>query len=626
MRKLVIFTIIFLCINCRVFAQIVETSSVAIETWDIANRYFDTEQNDTIIEQYTVLKSDPNSKHGVYKKMNTSELVLEEGEFSNGKKNGLWRVWWTNYPNYLKIEGKYADDIKEGEWNFYSSQLENTFIERITYSDGEKTQALEKFYDNGKPKSKETVTIIDTMRYKNGDCASWYENGAKEFEGKYTFKSDKNQSIKTGKWLYWFDIGQLKLEENYDDEGILNGKSTTFNETGLIEKVELYQAGQVLSTRDKFDFQKHSLDSLLRNVQTYKNDQETIFVEQIGEIIKNYDLYNNAEKGNEKYRNGKMLNKELKMMCDNHDTINQFDKQVKMLHDTISAAFQQAYPPIFTNEIKPVSNRVTKYKEMGKVIPKIDTAKVLCKIFTQFAENLAEFKAQEKFIAEKLPIIEKTYQDSFPLIHKSEISGFKQFVKNYENIGWISAKMDTGRLIINKLNAYQENFIKMKLLDNDINKTLPVLSKLFKENYSPIYKAELVPLQQATEQYRKIATVAQKISEGERINSALKTLQEVSEKFVIQINEINAKLLEFNTKFAEVKANKQLYKKGSNLCEELTDLYKKEKSSINRLVIGDEIIKSFAKLLTYYQKDNTFLNAQLKETKSIEDVKKVLGL
>lgn len=69
-------------------------------------------------EEYSVLKSDRNVKHGAYKKIATySNKVIEEGNYKNGKKDGLWTQY--SFSGKVFIKGSYTDDVPTGVWEYY---------------------------------------------------------------------------------------------------------------------------------------------------------------------------------------------------------------------------------------------------------------------------------------------------------------------------------------------------------------------------------------------------------------------------------------------------------------------------------------------------------------------------
>lgn len=98
-------------------------------------------------------------------KNNDSVLVREVGYYPQGQK---------------RIEGEYADGLREGQWMYW--------------------------YDNG--------NIWSQAHYKagirHGRSTVWFENGQKYFEGRY------RHGERVGRWRFWDDDGTLVKEVNYD--------------------------------------------------------------------------------------------------------------------------------------------------------------------------------------------------------------------------------------------------------------------------------------------------------------------------------------------------------------------------------------------------------------------------
>ena len=82
-------------------------------------------------EEYQVLKSDRKIFHGPYKKVSKDDnILLEEGNYKNGKKDGLWAEYTSK--GKLITKGYYTDDIPSGVWEFYDSKGE--LMQRFDYS------------------------------------------------------------------------------------------------------------------------------------------------------------------------------------------------------------------------------------------------------------------------------------------------------------------------------------------------------------------------------------------------------------------------------------------------------------------------------------------------------------
>lgn len=74
-------------------------------------------------EHYSVLKSNPKTKHGPYTKSSTRG-VLEEGFYKNGQKDSLWRVHAPFRSEHILATGLYRNDEKAGPWRYFTEKDE----------------------------------------------------------------------------------------------------------------------------------------------------------------------------------------------------------------------------------------------------------------------------------------------------------------------------------------------------------------------------------------------------------------------------------------------------------------------------------------------------------------------
>ena len=74
----------------------------------------------------------------------------------------------------------------------------------------------------------------------SGKWLWWYENGQLKWEDNY--KNGKEH----GKWLYWYENGQLEWEENWKD-GKPHGKCLGWFESGQLEYEHNYKNGKKIT-------------------------------------------------------------------------------------------------------------------------------------------------------------------------------------------------------------------------------------------------------------------------------------------------------------------------------------------------------------------------------------------
>ncbi len=624
MKKIYSLLVIFLLTGIYGYSQ--STVVDGVDTKMIQKQYFDSTANTDVVEQFYVIKTKPTVKHGTYKKFNTLEVLFEQGEYRNGQKSGAWKTWWEAYPNYPKSEGNYTNGIKDGEWKFYSGAAENQLSEKIVSLKNETLQSVERFYENGKLKNKGLFELHDSIYQQVGHWVTYYQNETTETEGDFVYNEITKKSIKTAQWIYLYENSNLKNEENYDIDGNLDGKKTYFSEQNLLEKNEYYKAGKLDHTEDKYDFQKQDIEPLWKSAQTYENDQPTIFKNEITQLNTQYTNYLADEKNEDKYTKGKNIFEQLKIITNLHDSLNYYDTEINALFTKVNDVFKQNYPTIYKNEVQPYANKVDDFKQIGLVVTKQKSGKELFAQLTEMGAKAVKFQEQEKIMTEKTPIIKSMYRDTFPAIFAVEITSLEPMKLRYDNFNSLQQKLDSGKVIVDMILNLETNFPKMKSLDKEISSKFPLIQAEYKEKYPQIFKGEILQLQTEIAKYKQISYLNKKIEIANNEITFLGNLEENLVKLKNQNDAILLKFQDFISKFKEDKNNKYLFKKGKKLYEAQYERYEKEPVSKSRIDLGEDILLTLTKLNSYYQKDNTYLNSQLKEADEITEIKSVLGL
>lgn len=142
-------------------------------------------------------------KHPNYKVGST----VEEGNYENGRKNGIWKTY---YPNgNLKSEITYENSRTKGPYTLY--------------------------YENGKVEEKG-----NWARTKNtGDFKRYHSNG--KLAQDFTFTETGKRS---GKQTYYYANGNLRLEGNWV-EGQENGEMREYYENGDLMEVKSFNDGNL---------------------------------------------------------------------------------------------------------------------------------------------------------------------------------------------------------------------------------------------------------------------------------------------------------------------------------------------------------------------------------------------
>jgi len=113
-------------------------------------------ENPYFLEEFYVLKSDKNIRHGSYKKLGYRKSIMVSGYYKNNQKDSTWTdyFWRTEI---IKSQGNYKDGVKNGIWfEYFQIGEKNTLQSKGEHRNGEKI-GLWEFY-NGK---KELVQKYD---------------------------------------------------------------------------------------------------------------------------------------------------------------------------------------------------------------------------------------------------------------------------------------------------------------------------------------------------------------------------------------------------------------------------------------------------------------------------------
>lgn len=212
-------------------------------------------------------------KQGHWIKKYPNGNILYEGTFNNDKPVGEFKRYNSNnalksilvystdsreaeatifHPNgFISSKGKYVDQLKEGKWRFYSSNIngyllneeiysknirnglslryypDSTLAEKANYVKGVREGEWLQYHQNGKLLLKSFYLHGEL----NGKFESWYSNGKPEYSGTY------KKNMRDGKWQVFTDKGILKYEINYVD-GVTKDRQIEDDVARFFNKIE----------------------------------------------------------------------------------------------------------------------------------------------------------------------------------------------------------------------------------------------------------------------------------------------------------------------------------------------------------------------------------------------------
>lgn len=193
-------------------------------------------------------------------------ILMEQRTFVDGVKHGAWLKYFEDGKKWLvanyeqgelsgtfemyksdgkpELKGTYSVGSRHGRWLMYN---ENGSVRtQDFYHQGKMTKqkkengVFEEFYDDEKPKSSFTFK----GGVENGDFREWYDNG------EWVLKEEKGEKMGEPTEDVEELRGQTLKKKGWYVAGKLNGKLTIFNEDGTVDRVEVYDMGELTSTEE----------------------------------------------------------------------------------------------------------------------------------------------------------------------------------------------------------------------------------------------------------------------------------------------------------------------------------------------------------------------------------------
>ncbi len=248
-------------------------------------------QNDEVINK----KDASGRKQGVWKKMEKGKKVYE-GQFKNDVPYGTFKYFHENgklksttefiqgvhkvktvmfHENEHKAsEGIFIDQLKDGEWRYYSNADKLIAIEN--YALGKRTGTWKVF-------SAETGILLEERNYLDGKLNGPYKT-------------------------YYVD-GSVSLEQEYLD-GKMNGKCTAYYPKNIVSSTGNYLKGQRIGSWDFFDTKGKIRSTVEYGDQRVLKSYVYLYIQGVGQKL-NQDLIAYFLKKGDKtaavLRNGKQI-------------------------------------------------------------------------------------------------------------------------------------------------------------------------------------------------------------------------------------------------------------------------------------------------------------------------------
>jgi antitoxin component YwqK of YwqJK toxin-antitoxin module len=203
-----------------------------------------------------------NFKHGLWKYYSEESKLIEESEYENGKLNGIRRIYnsfytYDGYNGNLVSEANYKNGQLNGvKKDFF--KFEGTLYSTVEYLNDKKT-GVSTFYDRQGKKTNE-VTYLDDK--KHGKELIYGRDGVLESEFVYVLDN------KEGIFKEFYIDGNVEREGNYS-KNMLNGIVKEYRNDGTLEL-----EGNYTNDKKTGKFKYYRSNSQLAQEVTYVNGKE----------------------------------------------------------------------------------------------------------------------------------------------------------------------------------------------------------------------------------------------------------------------------------------------------------------------------------------------------------------
>lgn len=173
---------------------------------------------------------------GFFNLINAQSYEIYNGDTVNViDANNFKQGYWVEHSQYSKEkirEGNYIDGKKEGLWKAYYSK--GSLKSEITYKHGDKYGKAKIYFENGNI-AEEGVWLIDKWvnKYK-----AYYQNGKLSYVWNYN-----EYGTRSGYQRYYYENGNIKIEGEWQD-GKENGVIREYYSDGSLRSEKLFADGK----------------------------------------------------------------------------------------------------------------------------------------------------------------------------------------------------------------------------------------------------------------------------------------------------------------------------------------------------------------------------------------------
>jgi antitoxin component YwqK of YwqJK toxin-antitoxin module len=198
---------------------------------------------------------------GTFKRYYENDSVMSVLIYSTDGKSADATFYHQN--GFPASKGKYADQLKEGKWKFYSAYMADYLICEEEYLHNKKNGLSIKYYPNKTPSEK--LTYLNDV--KTGEWYQYFPNGEASLKGNYT------DGQLNGKFAVYYDNGKSEFAGQYNNNS-RDGNWVKYNLDGSVKKTINYVNGKATNpefSREETDY----LDALEKNKGKIEDPEKT---------------------------------------------------------------------------------------------------------------------------------------------------------------------------------------------------------------------------------------------------------------------------------------------------------------------------------------------------------------
>lgn len=187
---------------------------------------------------------------GIWKDLHANGLVKEEGNYTNGQRNGVFK-FFTRKGELEKIEVYENGMLKKDDAQVALLDIRKEFYENGklklegSYRDGKKNGTFRSYDENGNQSGaliyENNVVLaegqLDSLGRRQGPWKIYYPDGVVRAEGGYI------NGLKDGPWVYFFNSKKIEQKGSYKED-LPYGNWQWFYADGQLHRDEYYRRGK----------------------------------------------------------------------------------------------------------------------------------------------------------------------------------------------------------------------------------------------------------------------------------------------------------------------------------------------------------------------------------------------